>query len=469
MVGGRAHNAAGRRRAPGAVRAAHAGRSEAAILLGPTVAVGVSTAVLTLLALFNLDDVSSSALTDDGFKLAAAVFFFAAGILRLARWRLTDDPHSAPLAGAMFVLGLLTFPLGNIARQVLHDPLEPNLALTARVAGTALCVFLALRALTAADPGGRVDRTRTTLAAAAAATLGIAGISGLVALAPTTLSGSVVPTVVADAVLAGAWLVLGLAAARRDVEQPWAGRVAPLYASLGVVEILHILEQVQPGSWSLAAVALLGSVAMITAHCAFVDLQESARLATSVARGTVERSDDRITALADTVGRGGPAVDFDVNDVVTETVAGLAHSGQEVRVRGGNGIAHGRPDDLREALGKLLDNAHLHAPASPVTVHVVAIGSRIEISVTDRGPGLSAATAERALASAEAGRSSGLGLHVAQALMARNWGTLELRNRIGGATFVLALPAAADQRTAPSEPVGWDVAPHGAGSAVPQL
>jgi K+-sensing histidine kinase KdpD len=81
---------------------------------------------------------------------------------------------------------------------------------------------------------------------------------------------------------------------------------------------------------------------------------------------------------------------------------------------------------------------------------------------------LSSATAERALASAEADRGSGLGLHVAQALMVRNWGTLELRNRIGGATFVLSLPAAADQRTAPSEPVGWDVAPHQAGSAVPQ-
>ena len=469
MVGGRAHNAAAGRRAPLGVQLPHAERTEAAILLGPTVAVGVSTAVLTLLALFNLDDVSSSALTDDGFKLAAAVFFFAAGILRLARWRLTDDPHSGPLAGAMFVLGLLVFPLGNIAGQVLRDPLEPDLALAVRVAGTALCVFLALRALTAADPVGRIDRTRTALAAIAAAALGTAGIGGLFALAPTTLSGSVVPTVVADAVLACAWLVLGLAAARRDVEQPWAGRVAPLYASLGVVEILHILEQVQPGTWSLAAVAILGSVAMITAHCAFVDLQESARLSVAAARGTVERSGERTTAPADTVGRGGPAVDFDVTDVVAETVAAHGRSGQEVRVRGGTGIAHGRPDDLREALDKLLDNAHVHAPSSPVTLHVVAIGSRIEISVADRGPGLSSTTADRVLASAEADRSSELGLHVAQALMARNWGTLELRNRIGGATFVLALPAAADQRTAPSEPVGWDVAPHGAGSAVPQL
>ena len=78
-------------------------------------------------------------------------------------------------------------------------------------------------------------------------------------------------------------------------------------------------------------------------------------------------------------------------------------------------------------------------------MHVVAIDARIEISVTDRGPGMSAVDATRAVG----------GLHVARALMARNGGGLELRNRIGGTTFVLVLPAAEDQRTEVIVP-RWD-------------
>jgi len=50
------------------------------------------------------------------------------------------------------------------------------------------------------------------------------------------------------------------------------------------------------------------------------------------------------------------------------------------------------------------------------------------------------------------GGRGGLGLHVARALMARNGGDLELRNRIGGTTFVLSLPASEDQRTPPVVP-----------------
>ena len=127
-------------------------------------------------------------------------------------------------------------------------------------------------------------------------------------------------------------------------------------------------------------------------------------------------------------------------------------------MRGGAGFAHARSGDLTVALEKLLVNAHTYATHSPVTVHVVAIGPRIEISVADHGPGMSAAAADSAFGSAEVGRGSGLGLHMARALMQRNGGDLELRNRIGGTTFVLTLPAAEDQRTPPAVPA-WDTLP----------
>ena len=130
--------------------------------------------------------------------------------------------------------------------------------------------------------------------------------------------------------------------------------------------------------------------------------------------------------------------------VVSAVAEQRSAGGQEVWVRGGTGLAVGRPGDLWVALDRLLENAQQHAPSSPVTVHVLAIGSRVEVTVADRGPGLSGAVAERALGDGPAspGRPSGLGLRQARDLMRGNGGDLTLRGRIGGATFVLSLPAA---------------------------
>jgi signal transduction histidine kinase len=358
----------------------------------------------------------------------------------------------------MIVLGLLSLPLGNLTGQVLHGPVEPLLALAVRAIGTAVCVALALRAMTVHDDGAPTDWTRTLLAATVLALAGVAALAGLSAVAPADLGRLALAHVAVNALLAGAWVVLGLAASLRDAKQPWAGRVAPLYASLGLVEMLRGRDQVQPGSWSLPAAALLGSVAMITAHAAYVDLVESARFASTIRRRTAEIRAEVTGASGTTAGSTAPVDDFDVASSVQAVVEQRQASGQEIRVRGGAGFAHARSGDLTVALEKLLVNAHTYATQSPVTVHVVAIGPRIEVSVTDHGPGMSAAAADSAFGSAEVGRGSGLGLHVARALMQRNGGDLELRNRIGGTTFVLSLPAAEDQRT-PLPVPAWDTLP----------
>jgi anti-sigma regulatory factor (Ser/Thr protein kinase) len=420
------------------------------------VAIAVTTVLVAVVALFNVDDVSSAALTDDGFDLAACALFLAAAILRLARWRTTTDPHSLLLAGAMAVLGLLSAPTENIAGQVLHGPLEPTATVAVHAVGSALCLALALRAMTIADQGTPTRWLRTVVVAALAAVAGSAALAALFAIGSTTLAPRALWHLGVDVGLACSWLVLGLAATQRDARQPWAGRVAPLYGSLGVVELLHGLDRIQPGSWSLPAAALLGSVAMVTAHGAYVDLMESSRFTSAVDRRTGQLASRSDAVPLDVLGAVDQPVDFEVSDVVGDLARRLRSSGQEVRVRGGRGVAHARPDDLAAALDRLLANALTFAPHSPVTLHIVAIASRVEVSVSDRGPGMSAATADLAFGSAEAGRGSGLGLHVARALMARNGGRLELRNRIGGSTFVVSLPAAADQRIAPRSPA-WDV------------
>jgi signal transduction histidine kinase len=387
----------------------------------------------------------------NAFQLGAAALFLAAGTLRLARWRVTSDSHSGLLAAAMFVLSALAMPMGNLTAQVLHGNLQPSLGLAARALGTAVCLGLALRAMTVTDHRTPPNWPRTLLAAALTAVAGLAGMSALLAVAPSRVTALVLLHVVADLTLAFIWLTLGLAASRRDSRQPWAGRVAPLYASLGVVEVLNSLDQVQPGSWALPSAALLSSVAMITAHSAYVDLVESSRRAAALGHRPHRSESQLATALSGAVESRERPDDFDVSDVVGEIVRRRAAAGQEVRVRGGKGVAHARRGDLWLAVEKLLVNAHVYAASCPVTLHVVAIGPRIEVSVSDRGPGMSADVAYRAF---EPGGS----LHVARALMIRNGGDLELRSRIGGTTFVVTVPAALDQRTEPTVPA-WDAVP----------
>jgi signal transduction histidine kinase len=188
----------------------------------------------------------------------------------------------------------------------------------------------------------------------------------------------------------------------------------------------------------MPATALLCSVAMVTAHSAYVDVTESVRLAALVQHST-DGLAVGLSGGADTGHKGEP-VDLDVSDVVTAVAERRRSSGQVVRVRGGVGRVHAHPAELAVAVDKLLVNAETYAPGSPVTLQVLAIGARVEISVSDRGPGLSADAAERAFAP-RAERPTGLGLHVARSLVVANGGELELRNRIGGATFVISLPA----------------------------
>lgn len=435
MVGGGRHREPARRR----------------VLASCALAIAVSTGVVATVALFDVDEVSPSALTLQAFQLGASALFLAAGILRLTRWRVTTDPTSGLLAAAMAVLGALSVPLGNITGQLLHDGLEPTVALAARACGTVGCLALALRAMTVADEDSGTDWSRALLTGSAVAAVGLAGLVGLFAVAPAAVTPRALLGVVVDLALGGAWVALGLAASRRDVKQPWAGRVAPLYASLGVVELLHALDQVQPGSWTMPAVALLSSVAMITAHASYVDLADAARVAAHIGRRASDLGAGATAVLSSTGDPTEPRADVEVTALVHAVAHRRALAGQEVRVRGGAGYAHVRATDVAAALERLLVNAHTHAPQSPVTVHVVAIGSRIEVSVADRGPGMSAAAAS-AFGGAQVGRGDGLGLHVARALMARNDADLELRNRIGGTTFVLSLPAAEDQRTPPTVP-----------------
>lgn len=109
---------------------------------------------------------------------------------------------------------------------------------------------------------------------------------------------------------------------------------------------------------------------------------------------------------------------------------------------------------LRQVLDNLLANARAHTPARrPVSVALRPNHGRATLTVADQGPGLSEEQAARVFerfyradsSRARASGGSGLGLSIVSAVIEAHGGTAQVRPTPGGgATFVIALPLAAD-------------------------
>ena len=90
-------------------------------------------------------------------------------------------------------------------------------------------------------------------------------------------------------------------------------------------------------------------------------------------------------------------------------------------------------DDLAQVMFGLLDNARIHAPASPVDVRVTLCAGTTTLFIEDRGPGIAGITQSS---------GSGLGLFIARRLMVAQAGSLTAAARPGGGTtFALSLPS----------------------------
>ena len=392
-------------------------------------AIGVCAALSPWSRCSTCEDLSPDALARDTFALGAAALFLAAAVLRIARWRVTTDPHSGLLGAAMVALCLITLPLGNLA----------GLGLAARALGTAVCLALALRAMTVTDEGRPTSWARTLLVSAVTALVGLAGLAGLAAVTPERVSGPALLGAVVEVALAGTWLAIGLAASLRDAVQPWAGRVAPLYASLGLVELLHALDQLRPGAWALPSSALLASVAMITAHSAYVDLLDAARLAAAVDQRTrqislgtqvdAEDAGDRAGRPTSTSPRWWPPP--------------CSPASRPARRSGSAAVPASRTRAPATWPWRSSGCSPTRRPTRP-TARSPCTSSRS--AGASRSPWPTAGRAcQRSTRTGPVADLQRLGAR--RTMMARNGGRLELRNRIGGTTFVLVLPAAEDQRT----------------------
>jgi two-component system sensor histidine kinase KdpD len=104
-------------------------------------------------------------------------------------------------------------------------------------------------------------------------------------------------------------------------------------------------------------------------------------------------------------------------------------------------------------LRNLLSNAEKYSPAElPIAVRVRAVASEVEVTVADRGPGLSEEEATlvfepfvRLSRTAAHASGSGIGLTVCKRLIEAQGGRIEARPRDGGGCqFSFAIPVAAE-------------------------
>src|SRR5262249_61482257 len=125
----------------------------------------------------------------------------------------------------------------------------------------------------------------------------------------------------------------------------------------------------------------------------------------------------------------------------------------------------------RQVLDNVLANARTHPRAdTPVSVGLRRVDGRAELTVADRGPGLTEEQAARVFerfyrvddSRARASGGVGLGLSIVTAVTEAHGGSAEVRpTPSGGATLVVTLPPAPRRRNPDPPPLRRQAAPGG--------
>jgi signal transduction histidine kinase len=109
------------------------------------------------------------------------------------------------------------------------------------------------------------------------------------------------------------------------------------------------------------------------------------------------------------------------------------------------------PSRIRQVLDNLLTNAIKYAPGSPIEVRAASVDGSVEVSVSDRGPGMTNDQAAKAFEPFYQGSKDperwtggvGLGLYIARRIVEAHGGTIRIESRPGEGTAVhLSLPTA---------------------------
>jgi signal transduction histidine kinase len=135
----------------------------------------------------------------------------------------------------------------------------------------------------------------------------------------------------------------------------------------------------------------------------------------------------------------------DLDHTISNLVLAQEARGNRIKWLPSGARVTGQPDDVAEVLNILLDNAAKHGSAE-ASVTVQEVADAIEILVSDTGPGVAPELRSQLFewgARGPRSRGQGIGLNIAADLTRKQGGYLRLREgNVGGATFVVGLPAA---------------------------
>ena len=429
----------------------------------------------------------------------AAALFVVAGVVRLARWRLLAEPHSALVGSALIVMGGLGLPLIGMAgvAGALH---HRDLAEAVVRAMTAFTIMALVHRGLSATVVQRARPSRLLPLLAAPVLVAFAGLATIEAsLSGPVQGGPELARVLSGAMIVG-WVAMAVTIRRNAALRSWSRRAAPLFGALAVAEALYGFR-VGGDLGTAGSLLVCTVVAVLCARSAHLDLAEAlqqteraigslSRTLVDVRGQAVELSQWRDSLVHDASnavaglqaalgvldarqGQADPSAaelcraateevrhldhllhrspeepcrPFDAGTLVRSIGESARAVGTDVSVQAGAVVALGRPDDVVAVLKNLLVNACRHANGAAVALSVDEVDGQVRIVCADHGPGLDDVTARHAFERGYRGpasQGSGLGLYDARELMRAQGGDLELESRSCGARFVATLPAAA--------------------------
>ncbi|NGN66700.1 sensor histidine kinase KdpD, partial [Streptomyces sp. A7024] len=183
---------------------------------------------------------------------------------------------------------------------------------------------------------------------------------------------------------------------------------------------------------------------------------------------SIEHGADRLDALVGNLldmsrlqtGTVRPLVrEIDVDEVVPKALAGVPEGSVVLDIPETLPMVSVDPGLLERSVANVVENAVKYSPADqPVLVRASALGTRVELRVVDRGPGVPDSAKDRIFepfqryGDAPRGAGVGLGLAVARGFAEAMGGTLVADDTPGGGlTMVLTLPSAATAPPAPAD------------------
>lgn len=160
---------------------------------------------------------------------------------------------------------------------------------------------------------------------------------------------------------------------------------------------------------------------------------------------SVRRELDRMDRLL--CGKMDDATEIDLDDALSMILDLQRLKGRRVEFRSHGDVVRARFDALAEVVNILMDNAVNHGGTDRSVVEVVRRNEQtVDITVTDFGRGIPEEQKSKIFDWGKRGTDStgeGIGLNVAQRLMAEDGGSLRLADSEGGGSrFVISLPAA---------------------------